>query len=337
MLTALLGVAALAIDVGMMTLARQRAQNVADAAALAGAGNTAPATAASQVIAANNSGTATAFQGATVALGTGNAVTVQGYVNAPLSFAPAVGYAPQSKDGLANTLSVSATATAAIQVCSLPAGSPIAPFGLIGDDPTNTDPAAAFVYALVSGAKTLTPGVYQSASNQLNLVLNIWNAAGNLPHQGSFDPLQTSGTGALYLSTMYKTSDQMLSVGQALTTVAYTYDNSTLTQQGVAARLSPSNTSYTHSYTTYDAWFNGKQEQTDGHLMLLPVISQAIKDKQGAVTIIAFASFWVDTPFSVGTAGNLIVKGRFIGLTVPGGTAGICAGAGEQTLPRLTN
>lgn len=340
-LTALLGVAALAIDVGTMTLARQRAQNVADAAALAGAANTASvnqaSAAAGQVVAANNR-TAMTFQGLTAALGTGNAVTVQGYVNAPLSFAPAVGYAPQSREGLANTLSVPATATAAVQnICSLPPNSPVAPFGLIGDDPSNTDPAEAFVSALLSGTKTVTPGVYQPASSQVTLKLNVWDSTGKLVQVGNFDPLQTSGSGASYLNTMYQTSDQTLSVGRSLTTVPLPYDNNVLTQQGVAARLSPTDTAYTHASATYDIWFNGKQEQTEGHLMLLPVISQAVKNKPGSVTIIAFAAFWVDTPYPVNPLSNYIVRGRFIGLTVPGGSGGSCSGAGDVTLPRLMN
>ncbi len=145
-------------------------------------------TAANQVVTANNAGGA-AFQGAAVTLGAGGAVTVQGYVNAPLSFAPAVGYAPSSTDGLANTLSVPATATAALQnVCSLPPGSPIAPFGVIGDDPTNTDPAVAYVSALLSGAKTVTPGVYQPTSTQVVLSMNVWDSTGKLVVRGQFCP-----------------------------------------------------------------------------------------------------------------------------------------------------
>ena len=125
-LPALLGVAALALDIGMMEWARQRAQNVADAAALAGGQSMATAAgasaAAAQVVSANNAD-GSAFQGVSTAVNPGSSVTVQGYVNAPLSFAPAVGYAPRSTDGVPNTLSVPAVATVTMQnVCSLPPG-----------------------------------------------------------------------------------------------------------------------------------------------------------------------------------------------------------------------
>ncbi|MDQ2798383.1 MAG: pilus assembly protein TadG-related protein, partial [Armatimonadota bacterium] len=81
-LTALLGMAALAIDLSVMELARQRAQNVADAAALAGAQNPgSESSAAASVTAANNS-VGSALQGETVAVNSDSSVTVRGYVNA---------------------------------------------------------------------------------------------------------------------------------------------------------------------------------------------------------------------------------------------------------------
>ena len=153
-------------------------------------------------------------------------VTVRGYVNAPLSFAPAVGYAPTSTDGAANTLSVSATATAAMQnVCGLPAGMPVAPFGIIGDDPSNTDPAIAYVSALLSGKKTLMAGAYQPASGQVVLSLNVWDNTGKLASPGSFDPLLISGSGATYFNSISQTSDQTILAGQTLPTPPLGYDN----------------------------------------------------------------------------------------------------------------
>ena len=252
------------------------------------------------------------------------------------TFAPAVGYAPQAQDGTANTLSVFASATAAMEnVCGLPPGMPVAPFGIIGDDPSNTDQAVAYVSSLLSGAKTLTPGAYQPTSSQVILKLNVWDNTGKLAQAGSFDPLTTSAAGATYFNTIKQTSDQALSAGQTLTTVPLSYDNISFTRQYVAARLSPSNTAFTHTSATYDAWFNGKQEQTEGHLLFLPVVSQAVKNKQGNVTIIAFAAFFIDQPYPTNAAGNTIALGRFLGLSVPNGSAGTCAGAGGKTPPRL--
>jgi Flp pilus assembly protein TadG len=334
LLTGLLGAAALAIDLSVMNAARQRAQVVADAAALAGAASPASAGVSANLVIAANNAVGTAFTGASVTTASGGVVTVRGSVNAPLSFAPAVGYAPTGADGSANTLTVSASATAAMSAaCALPVGMPVAPFGLIGDDPANPDPAVAYVSALLSGAKTLTPGAYQAASMQLFLRINLWNSSGNLTVPGSFDPLLISGTGAGYQSTILHLSDQPLSAGQALSTPPLAYDNAALTQAGIAARLAPSNTQFTHTATTYDAWYSAGQPQTDGHLMLIPVISQAVKNKPGAVSVIAFATFFISQPVQDGSSN--IVYGRFISLIVPGASGGVCTSAGTLTPAHL--
>ena len=338
LLTGRRGAAALAIDLCVMGLARQRAQAVADAAALAGSANPSNAgTAAASVVAVNNK-MGSVFTTASVITGASGAVSVRGSVNAPLSFAPPVGYAPVGADGSPNTLSVSAGATAAMPaVCSLPAGMPVAPFGLIGDDPANADPAVAYVSALLSGAKTLTPGAYQPASAQVMLRLNLWDNTGNLAVAGSFDPLLISGTGVGYQNTIRQLSDQPLSAGQALTTPALAYDNTALTRAGIAARLAPTNTQFKNPsfpVVTYDTWFSAGQPQSDGHLMLIPVISQAVKNKPGNVSIIAFATFFISQPAT--DSSNSIVYGRFLSLTVPGASGGACAAAGPVLPPRLT-
>ncbi len=335
LLTGLLGAASLAIDLRLMGLARQRAQAVADAAALAGAASpNAPAAAAGAVIAANN-GSGSVFTSTAVTASSNGSVAVSGTVNAPLSFAPAVGYTPRGSDGSAGTLTVSASATAAmLSACGLPAGMPVVPFGLIGDDPANTDPAVAQVSALLAGTKKLMPGIYQAAATQVMLRLNLWDPTGKLTVAGSFDPLMVSGIGAGYQSTILHLSDQPLAATQTLATTALAYDNTALTRAGISARLAASNTQFTHQSATYDAWFNGHQEQTDAHLMLVPVISQAMKNKPGPVSILAFATFFISQPATDGT--NAIVYGRFLGLSVPGAAASVCANAGTVTPPRLT-
>ena len=343
MLTALLGAAALALDLGLMGLARQRAQNVADAAALAGASVPGAEGIAAASVAAANSANGSAFQGAATVVNADGSVTVRGYVNAPLSFAPTVGYAPTSTDGAANTLSASATATAALlNVCGLPAGMPIAPFGIIGDDPTNPDPAIAAVAALLSGKKTLAPGANQPLSSEVTLYLRGWsNSTGNLTATGNFDPLLISGAGVSYLNTIKQTSDQILTAGQTLPTAPPPANDVDNTRLYVGARLAPSNTAFSHQYVTYDTWFAGGSPllpdgaHPEDHFMILPVIGQAIKDKQGAVTILAVALYFVDKPVPRGTQGNDIVRGRFIGLTIPTGSAGLCAGVGAKTPPAL--
>lgn len=337
LLTGLLGAASLAIDLRLMGLARQRAQAVADAAALAGAaGQNAPAAAGSVIAASNGSGAV--FTSTAVSANADGTVSVSGTVPAPLSFAPAVGFAPRGSSGAANTLSVSASATAGmLGACGLPPGMPVAPFGLIGDDPANTDPAVVQVSALLSGAKKLTPGAYQAASTQVVLRLNLWDQTGKLAVAGSFDPLMISGSAVPYSTTIGRLSDQALSAGQMLSTPALVYDSTTLTRQGISARLAPSNTQFknqSYPVVTYDTWFNGGQPQTDGHLMLIPVISQASKNRPGNVSILAFATFFISQPATDGT--NAVVYGRFLSLIVPGASAGVCANIGAATPPRLT-
>ena len=332
-LTVLLGVAALAVDLGLAQAARQRAQANADAAALAGAAlpDTAAASA-SAVVAANGAD----YKGLVVSVAADGAVTVSGYVNAPLAFAPAVGYAPRGRDGAANTLSVSATATARRPpACALPPGMPAAPFALIGDDPQSADPAVQTVSALLSGTKTPTPGAYQPASTQVVLKLNVWDGSSNLVQRGSFDPVLLSDKGSTYFDSIRQTTDQSLMAGQTLSTPALQYDNIFYTRQYLAARLAPSNTQFTHRSATYDAWYSGSQEQTDGHLLLLPVVSQALKDRPGSVSVVAFAAFWVDQPYPTGAAGNAIALGRFLGISIPTATGGGCAPAGTRAAPHL--
>ena len=341
-LVALLGMAALAVDVALMTLARQRAQNVADAAALAGAQSLVagglPSPAATQVVTANGT-----FSGTTVTTSAAGAVTVAGYVNATLAFAPAVGYAPRSNDGLANTLSVPASATAATNLCGAQAGSPVAPFGVIGDDPTNTDSTIAYVSALLSGAKTAAPNVYQPTSTQVTLTLNGFDNTGALAVRGSFDPLMISAKGAAYFSTISQTSDQTLSAGQVIPSTTLAYDNTGFTRQYLAARMSGSNTAYSHKYATYDTWFAAGSPviPTGGtvpedHLLILPIVSQSVKNKLAPVTILTFAVFFVDQPYPPGAVGNGIALGRIVSLTLPGGTSGPCSGTGSKaSLPRL--
>lgn len=345
-LVALLGVAALTLDIGMMEWARQRAQNIADAAALAGGQKLATtggaSDAATQVVAANSADGA-GLSGVAITVDPGRSVTVQGTVDAPLSFAPVVGFAPRSVSGLPNTMSVPAAATVSQEnLCSLPAGSAVAPFGMIGDDPTSTDPTVAFVSALLNGTKTLPVGGYQSSGTQVNLNLILWNrATGMIQQSGSFIPLLLSSSGTSYFDSIKTTTDQPLAAGQTLQNATVLFDDTAGTRLYLAARMSYSNGNYSHKYATYEAWFAaGAQAQPEGglpadHLLIVPVVAQSIKNKLAPVTILAFAAFWVDQPFLSGTT-NSIARGRFIGLGIPGG-GGTCAGVGGKTLPHLSS
>ncbi|MBV9848898.1 MAG: hypothetical protein JO250_04340 [Armatimonadetes bacterium] len=378
-LTAMLGVAALAVDLGVIYGARRRAQAVADAAALAGGPllpNTAQAaTAANGVIAANNGGggafvttgvssptSVTRDDGTTVTVGPGGSLMVQGYVNAPLAFGPAVGFGPSSRDGAANTLSVPAQAAVVTQnACGLPSGVGVAPFGLIGDDPNSSDPTARYVATLLStaaNAQTPSPKTYQPTAG-LILRQNVWSN-GTLVFAGDFDPTQLGGSQG-YASSINNTSDVPLTAGQSLSTQASA--TISLTQQYLGARLSPSNAQFRHDYATYTDWFFGdhtqpvdtsqppvtdpntgqtyyyhvdphRQELTDAHVLIVPVIQQSSKNGTGPVTILAFAAFFVEQIYA-NKNNNAIAQGRFIGLTLPTASAGDCTGAGDRTPPRL--
>ena len=84
--------------------------------------------------------------------------------------------------------------------------------------------------------------------------MNLWDNTGRLTVPGSFIPVLTSGSGAAYFNTISQTSDQTLAAGQMLPNAPLNYDNMMFTRQYLAARLSPSNTAYSHVYTTYDTW-----------------------------------------------------------------------------------
>ena len=343
-LVALLGMAALTLDIGMMEWAKQRAQNSVDAAALAGGqklASGAEATDAASSVAAANSAAGGPLEGVGIIVSPGRSITVEGHVNAPLSFAPIVGFAPRSSEGAANTLSVPASATVTqTNVCGLPSGSAAVPFGVVGDDPASTDPAVVFVSALLSGSKVLTPGASQPVSSQVNLSLRVWDNTGNLVQAGSFVPLLLSSIGTSYFDSIRLTTDQPLAVSQVLPNVALSYDNVVLTRQYLAARLSPSNTAYSHTYATYDLWLAAGGSALVGnrpvdHVLIVPIVAQSVKNQLAPVKILAFAAFWVDQPVLSGTSSTVAV-GRFIGLSLPGGSGGICSETGLNTPPRLS-
>ena len=77
-----------------------------------------------------------------------------------------------------------------------------------------------------------------------------------------------------------------------------------------------------------------RQELTDGHVLIVPIISQSAKNGTGPVTILAFAAFFVEQTYA-NKNNNAIAQGRFIGLTLPTASGGTCAGAGDTTPPRL--
>jgi Flp pilus assembly protein TadG len=377
-LTALLGMAAVAIDLAAMYGARQRAQNIADAAALAGAKSlpdtSTATTVANQVISTNNSnGTTftvtdityttanspsiTLDDGSTLNVGANNAITVTGYVNAPLSFAPIIGYSPTSNDGLAKTRSVSATATVYISnACTLPPGSPLAPFGVVADDPTSSDPSVAYMATLLSTAtnsQTPAPNTYQPRSKQITLKVSQWQN-GSMDSGGNFGALAIGGNGAnAYKQAIGGRTSQAFSVGDWIDTEPGNMVGPT--RQGVSDRLSPQNTQFTHRYNSYTDWFFGdqtmpidttkspvtdgtttyyyrqdpnRQDPNDAHIMILPLISQPSKNGRAQTQVLAFTAFFIEN--TLNNDNNSVVYGRFIGLVSPTASGGACTGGGAE-------
>jgi hypothetical protein len=245
----------------------------------------------------------------------------------------------------------------------------IAPFGLIGDTPNSTDTTAQYVATLLStasGAQTPQPGVYQPTTTfggqPLVLRQNVWSS-GKLVLAGNFDPLQMPSS-ANYQSSVSSVSGAALTASQTLSPQSSA--TVSLSQSGISARLAPSNTQFTHTDTlspAYINWFFGnpnysidtsrspvtdpntgvtysyhtdpnRQKLTDGHVLILPIISQSTPNGTGPVTILAFTAFFVEQPESSKTS-NAVAQGRFIGLILPSTNGGVCTAAGLNTPPVL--
>ena len=355
LLTALLGMAALAIDLAALYATRQNAQQAADAAAL-GAGhllpNTAQATAAANALLSANGANAalwtintnvtqvTLDTGTTIAVVPGQAVTVSGSLPVPLTFAPAIG-GPRS-------LTAPATATVLLQTaCSLPIGSPVVPLGI-----PDTDPSLAGMLS-----QPPQPGVYQPQSKQATLKINVWDNKGLLKLAGNMEPVQIN-SGVPYSASLSSLTGQSLAASQTVTPTGG--NQIVVTETGIGSRLAPTNKQFTHDYLlspAYINWFFGdqtkvvdtslapitdngtgktyaftqdshRQETTDPHLMVIPIIREPVPLSTGAVSITAFAVFFMEQP-NTNPNSNTMALGRFIGLSLPGAQTGACVAAGS--------
>ena len=386
----LMGMAAVAIDVSMMYSARRRAQSVADAAALA-AGPLLPSLTAAQQqaqnVAAANSASGGAFtitgitfataasptitldDGTTATVAPNCAATVTGYINAPIGFGALLGYKPTSKDGKANTRSVSASATVMIDnVCSVPSGTGVVPIGIVADNPTSSDPTVAYISQLLttaSNSQAPLPNTYQTSCRQVVLQTGQWSsgkltgsANGFVGNCGAI-ALGGSGTSA-YCNAISTKTTQTCHVGDVISTTSGNVCSQT--EQGISDRLSGCNATFTHNCDDYDSWFFGscgypidysipavqegcsthyfhqdphRQELTDAHVMIVPLISQPGKNGKSGACVLAFGAFWLDVENCGYGNYNGAILGRFIGLTVPQSSGGGCVGAGSFIPPRL--
>lgn len=424
MLTGLLGVSALGMDVSMMVAARQRAQSIADAAAMAAAralpSTSAATAAADSVIAANNATgagfirtgisfptTVTLDDGTTQTVASGQAVIVSGYVNAPMTFSPVVGYQPTSVDGRANTLSVSASTTMAFAgISSLPPGSPLAPVAVVADDCSSSGsngscngneddscsedanrgnshndcgqdnngcdgqdagndegcaPSSSSLSCMgkllssTSGSQTPRPNAYQPQSCQVTLKSGQWKSD-SLDSSGNCGAVDTGiGNGAnAYRDALAGVSTQRCSVGDTLTTKPGNMCGPT--RQGVTNRLTGVNPAFTHNFSCYTDWFFGRstyavdttmpcvadganiyfyrkdphrQELTDAHVMIVPLVDTPSKNGRSACKVLGFAAFFAEQTPSDGS--NAAITGRFIGIVMKNAIGGGCPSGGAYT------
>jgi hypothetical protein len=383
-LAGLCGLASLAVDVGMMFYARQQAQNKVDAASLAGAqllparddASRAHVTAVvNAFIAASNTGssslikTAVSFpttvkkdDGTTVTVPEGYAIKVDGYVDAPMSFSPVVGFSPVSVDGVTkNARSIPAHATCASfgPPSTMPAGTDSIPIGIIGDDPNSSNPDIAFVSRLLTTAPnsdTPQPGVYQSADKIFTLKAGVSGGTGGT--SGNYGALDIDGSGGSnYQQGLASYSKSAVNVGDVVATE--TGDLVGPTKQGIDARLAPTNTLFSHHYSSYVDWFFGdpslpidntmapvtdpstgavyyyhqdpnRQDKSDAHIMVVPIITSSSKSGKNSVTILGFGVFFLETTQPGG--GGSVISGRFIGMAVPGATGGTGTSPGAGAL-----
>jgi hypothetical protein len=376
----LCGIAAIVIDEGFMWMAKQRAQNIADAGAIAAIhalsdshGNTSAAmTAGMAVVNGNNAGNRVLFKpnavdssgnsayitfptsytaddGTVVTLNPGTAVRVDGYLNAPAPLGNVVGFAPSGKDGSLSSVSVPAHAIALISNLTYTyVGVPFAP---VADQPNSTDPTLSYLASLLTNPPPF--GTYQTKEVILKSATSGGSTIATSGNFGAVDFPGTSG-GSAYRDAIAHGSSAGVYVGQTLSTETGNMVGPTV--QGMNDRLNPNNNSFTHDFSSYDQWYFGrstypaadpptvttsdgvthnsykdpeKQNTTDAHLAVVPLITSPGSNGHTGVTVLGFGVFFIDNT-NPGASPD-VVSGRFIGMVVKG-RGGPSGGGGTYTV-----
>jgi Flp pilus assembly protein TadG len=408
----LCGMTALAVDVGMMYFARQRAQNMVDAAAISGsqllpatttgAQNDVTAHINSVINASNVSGnplvhvsvtyptTVTKDDGSTVTVPAGYAVKVDGYVDAKMTFAPIVGFHPSSLDGTQNTKSVPAHSTCATfnggpalvpaarstggsgsdeGISSTPAMG-VVPLSVIGDDEDSDSVYVATMSSYMSNAthpNTPKAGTYQAGGSTMEdgghlFLLKDGSSGGTGSSKGNFSALSIGGNGAsTYEDGLAYGSTVAVRIGDILSTKPGNMVGPT--RKGIDDRLSSSNSSFTHYFDDYNEWFFGRstyavdstmgtvtdpvtgvahsyykdpqrQNKTDAHILIVPVITTPGKNGRADVTVLGFGVFFLESEM-IGSGKSSQITGRFIGMAIPGAEYTNSPTAGAITPPKI--
>jgi len=292
-IVALCGVAALAIDEGLIWNARNRAQLVADSAALAAAKDLTSSSDSGEVQAAktgvqtdvNNVVNAYATNGNIAIVGTptvtyptsykpdcgdntttcnstavnasgAQVATVQVTVRAPAAFGAVVGQ---------NGVNVKAKAT--VMMAALGGYGTTVPWGPIADQSnpntgdSSLDADLIWLYDIANGITPSNgippkPGIYQTKSITLKATTMSGSTVQSAGNFGEIDLLNSSG-GNDYRTNIGYNSSQSIQIGDTLSLL--TGNKQGPTSQGISDRLSTSTPNgLDHYFSTYDDWFYGR-------------------------------------------------------------------------------
>lgn len=332
-LLVLLGVAALSMDLGMLYIGRQMAQNACDVAAISGGAlltgqpscatqSAPPALAAQQIASANNqlsptwqvlvpdssnpgvevtfpSGSVTSDSGASVAVNLGQAIRVRGYIKVNYGFARIIGFAQTP---------VYATSTVVIQ-------------------PVNGLTSALFVPLVVSNTTVFGANGVGGLEFGQQATLKTTSWQDNFIGSGNFGAIVVpgDGPGASDFSSRLAGDSQATTISASPPTTVDTKTGNMQgpTYQGLSDRLAKETDSrFTNDSTAWSNWL-GAYNSTTGtfpstwRIMLVPIVQDppAPQNGKSQVTIIGYAGFFIES-----APKNQPVVGRFIQGVLAGGT-----------------
>ena len=285
-IVALCAVAALAVDEGIIWMTRNKAQIVADSAALAAARDLSTSSPSTALIAANADAknVATAYSSVgkivlvsdptvtfptsytpdcgdinttckPVAYSSGSLAKVQVTVRAPAAFGAVVGQS-----------GVNVKATAYVQTVGVSSYSSAVPWGLVADNNNpNTgdhslDQDLIWLYDIYHN---ITPpdgtdpaiGVYQTHQITLKDIQMNGSTIQSDGNFGAIDLVNSNG-GNDYRTNIGNNSSQNINIGDVISTL--TGNKQGPTGQGIDDRLLSTNTAFDHYFSSYDDWFYGR-------------------------------------------------------------------------------
>ena len=341
-LTAICGVSALSVDEGHIWYSRNKAQMVADSAAMAWASQNST-TARDRVIAAYQTRGAKFILNTAKTQATGTTFKVYGTVVSPPIFG-----------GVGGRTSTNVPAHATATVTSAGRVYNAVPWGVVADQPNpdiNLDQTLRGDLIFINSLLTNPPTNFTYQSRQITLKSTTMSGStiSTMGNFGALNLIGSSGAGD-YRTNIGYNSSEALNVGDILGTL--TGNKVGPSQQGVADRLSPTlsppngmDSTYYNSSSPYNDWFYGRssypvdytdsngnvyykdpyrQNVNDDHLAVVPLITTPGKNGSSDVTVLGFGVFFIEIANPSGNAQN-VVTGRFVGMNIPG------AGGGSTT------